>query len=60
MEKFSLGQLVMTRGVHSKIKEDVDFAVGIVLNKKIGDLVNVKVTKAYSWHLFGEVINEEN
>ena len=27
---------------------------------KIGDLVNVKITKAYSWHLFGEVINEEN
>ena len=27
---------------------------------KIGDLVDVKVTKAYSWHLFGEVINEEN
>ena len=30
MEKFSLGQLVMTRGVHSKIKEDVDFAVGVL------------------------------
>ena len=27
---------------------------------KIGDLVNVKVTKAYSWHLYGEVVNEEN
>ena len=47
MEKFSLGQLVMTRGVHSKIKEDVDFAVGIVLNKKIGDLVNPNDTLAY-------------
>lgn len=23
---------------------------------KIGDLVNVKITKAYSWHLFGEII----
>ncbi len=23
----------------------------------IGDLINVKITKAYSWHLFGEVIN---
>ena len=30
MKKFSLGQLVMTRGVHSKIKEDVDFAVGVL------------------------------
>ena len=30
MEKFSLGQLVMTRGVHSKIKEDVDFAIGVL------------------------------
>ena len=27
---------------------------------QIGDLVNVKVTKAYSWHLFGEVIDEKN
>ncbi len=27
---------------------------------KIGDLVNVKITKAFSWHLFGEVLNEEN
>ncbi len=25
-------------------------------NIQIGDLVNVKITKAYSWHLFGELI----
>ena len=30
MRKFSLGQLVMTKGVHSKIKDDVDFAVGVL------------------------------
>ena len=23
---------------------------------QIGDLINVKITKAYSWHLFGEVL----
>ena len=22
----------------------------------VGELVNVKVTKAYSWHLFGEIV----
>ena len=27
---------------------------------QIGDLVNVKITKAYSWHLFGEVVYEED
>lgn len=30
MASFKLGKLVMTRGVHSKIKEDVDFAVGVL------------------------------
>ena len=25
-------------------------------NVQIGDLVQVKVTKAYSWHLFGEIV----
>ena len=30
MAGFKLGKLVMTRGVHSKIKEDVDFAVGVL------------------------------
>ena len=30
MASFKLGKLVMTRGVHSKIKEDVDFAVDVL------------------------------
>ena len=30
MASFKLGRLVMTRGVHSKIKEDVDFAVDVL------------------------------
>ena len=30
MASFKLGKLVMTRGVHSKIKDDVDFAVGVL------------------------------
>ena len=30
MASFKLGKLVMTRGVHSKIKEDVDFAIGVL------------------------------
>lgn len=30
MAGFKLGKLVMTRGVHSKIKEDVDFAIGVL------------------------------
>jgi hypothetical protein len=30
MAGFKLGKLVMTRGVHSKIKENVDFAVGVL------------------------------
>ena len=30
MASFKLGKLVMTRGVHSKIKENVDFAVGVL------------------------------
>ena len=30
MAGFKLVKLVMTRGVHSKIKEDVDFAVGVL------------------------------
>ena len=30
MASFKLGKLVMTRGVHSKIKENVDFAIGVL------------------------------
>ena len=30
MAGFKLGKLVMTRGVHIKIKEDVDFAIGVL------------------------------
>ena len=30
MASFKLGKLVMTRGVHSKIKADVDFAVCVL------------------------------
>ena len=30
MAGFKLGKLMMTRGVHSKIKEDVDFAIGVL------------------------------
>ena len=30
MAGFKLGKLVMTRGVHSKIKEDVEFAVCVL------------------------------
>ena len=30
MAGFKLGKLVMTRGVHSKIKEDVDFSIGVL------------------------------
>ena len=30
MASFKLGKLVMTRGVHNKIKEDVDFAIGVL------------------------------
>ena len=30
MAGFKLGKLVMTRGVHSKIKEDVGFAIGVL------------------------------
>lgn len=30
MAGFKLGKLVMTRGVHNKIKEDVDFAIGVL------------------------------
>ena len=30
MAGFKLGKLVMTKGVHSKIKEDVDFAIGVL------------------------------
>ena len=46
MAGFKLGKLVMTRGVHSKIKEDVDFAVGVLdaferyRNCDWGDLCN--------------------
>jgi tRNA A37 methylthiotransferase MiaB len=25
-------------------------------NAKVGDLVNVKIVKAYSWHLLGELV----
>ena len=38
----------------------VNFEDSIDKPCKVGDLVMVKVTKAYSWHLFGEVIYEEN
>ena len=27
-------------------------------NVLVGDIINVKITKAYSWHLFGELIKE--
>lgn len=27
-------------------------------NVKVGDFIDIKVTKAYSWHLFGEVVNK--
>ena len=30
MAGFKLGKLVMTRGVHNKIKEAVDFAIGVL------------------------------
>ena len=46
MAGFKLGKLVMTRGVHSKIKENVDFAVGVLdaferyRNCDWGDLCN--------------------
>lgn len=30
MAGFKLGKLVMTRGIYSKIKENVDFAVGVL------------------------------
>ena len=38
----------------------VNFEDSIDKPCEVGDLVMVKVTKAYSWHLFGEVIYEEN
>ena len=30
MEKFSLGKLVMTKAVHDKMNNDIDFAIGML------------------------------
>lgn len=48
VEALTIGEAAMMLGAGRETKEqDVDFAVGIVLNKKIGDLVNPNDTIAY-------------
>lgn len=48
VEALTIGEAAMMLGAGRETKEqDVDFAVGIVLNKKIGDLVNPNETLAY-------------
>ena len=41
---------------YSKHNRLVNFIDSLEKPSKIGDLVNVKITKAHSWHLYGEVI----
>lgn len=48
VEALTIGEAAMMLGAGRETKEqDVDFAVGIVLKKKIGDLVNPNDTLAY-------------